>query len=172
MIRVFAPLAFSLPLFAAFPTPQEALGHAFPGAQLTRREHFLTEAQARRVREAAGTELSGLWTVAYEARRNGALVGVGFFDTHRVRTLNETLLVALSAEGRILRVEVVAFKEPLDYLPREAWVKQFEGRRLNPELDQKKGIRPLSGATLSAQAMTDASRRCLALQGLLYGAAQ
>lgn len=169
MIRVLAPLFLTAPLLAAFPTPQEALGLAFPGAQLTRREHFLTEAQAQRVRERAGTGLSGLWTVAYEARREGKLVGVGFFDTHRVRTLNETLLVAITSEGKILRVEVVAFKEPLEYLPREAWVKQFEGRRLDAELSPKKGIRPLSGATLSAQAMTDASRRCLALHGLLYG---
>lgn len=172
MIRVFAPLAFSLPLFAAFPTPQEALATAFPGATLTRREHFLTEAQGLRVKELAGTPLPGLWVVAYEARREGKLAGVGFFDTHRVRTLNETLLVAVSPEARILRVEVVAFKEPQDYLPKAAWMKQFEGHKLDGELDQKKGIRPLSGATLSAQAMTDASRRGLALHALLYGGAR
>jgi len=171
MIRTFTPLAFTMTL-AAFPTPQEALSAAFPGAQLTRREHYLTEAQGQRVLELAGTGLSGLWTVVYEARRDDRLIGIGVFDTHRVRTLNETLLVAISDEGRILRVEVVAFKEPLDYLPREAWVKQFQDHRLDPELNLKKGIRPLSGATLSAQAMTDASRRALALQGILYGASK
>lgn len=172
MIRVLAPLAFALPLFAAFPTPQEALASAFPGAQITRREHFLTEAQAKQIKEAAGTELSGLWTVAYEARRGGSLIGVGFFDTHRVRTLSETLLVAVSSEGKILRVEVAAFKEPQEYLAKEAWVKQFEGRKLDAELSPKKGIRPLAGATLTAQAMIDASRRSLALHGLLYGASK
>lgn len=169
MIRILAPLFLTAPLLAAFPSPQEALEHAFPGAQITRKEHFLTESQARHAKELAGTELTGLWTVAYEARREGRLVGVGFFDTHRVRTLNETVLVAVSAEGKILRVEVVAFKEPLDYLAKEAWVKQFEGRKLDAELSQKKAIRPLSGATLTAQAMTDASRRGLALHQVLYG---
>lgn len=172
MIRVFAPLAFSLPLFAAFPTPQEALATAFPGATLTRREHFLTEAQGLRVKELAGTPLPGLWVVAYEARREGKLAGVGFFDTHRVRTLNETLLVAVSPEARILRVEVVAFKEPQDYLAKEAWIKQFEGRRLDADLSTKKSIRPLSGATLTAQALTEASRRGLALFQALYGEAR
>jgi len=171
MIRVFAPLAFTLPLFAAFPSSQEALDQVFPGAQITRREHYLTDPQAQQVKALAGTALSGLWTIAYEARLGGKLIGVGFFDTHRVRTLNETVMVAVSAEGRILRVEVVAFREPLEYQAKQPWMKQFEGRELDPELSQKRAIRPLSGATLTAQALTDAARRCLALHQTLYGGA-
>ncbi len=172
MIRILAPLAFTLPLVAALPTPQEALAMAFPGAQLTRREHVLTEAQASRVRALARTELAGQWIVTYEARREGRLVGVGFFDTHRVRTLNETLLVAVSAEGRILRVETVVFHEPQDYRAKQAWVRQFEGRALDDRLGLKGEIHPLSGATLTANAMTDAARRCLALDQVLYGGAK
>ncbi|MBK8794662.1 MAG: FMN-binding protein [Holophaga sp.] len=169
MIRVLAPLFLSLPLFAAFPTSQEAIALAFPGAQITRREFFLSEGQTRQVSTLAGTSLAGAWVVGYEARREGKLVGVGFFDTHRVRTLNETVLVAVSAEGRILRVEVVTFKEPQEYLAKAQWIKQFEGKQLDAELSQKKAIRPLSGATLTAQALTDAARRGLALQQVLYG---
>jgi len=168
MIRVLAPLCLSLPLFAALPTTQEALALAFPGTQLQRKEHILTEAQAGRVKALAGVELTGRWVVAYEARRNGTLVGVGFFDTHRVRTLNETLLVAISPEGRVLRVEAVAFHEPVEYMAKEAWARQFEGKALDPQLTLKGAIRPLSGATLTANAMTDAARRCLALHQVLY----
>lgn len=172
MIRVLAPLLFTAPLLAGFPTPQEALAQVFPGAELTRREHFLTEPQAKEVRELAHTELPGYWTVAYEARKGGKLVGLGFFDTHRVRTLPETVLVALAPEGRVLRVEVVAFREPEEYRAKEAWVRQLEGRQLDNELSLKRGIRPLAGATLTANALTDATRRCLALQKVLYGAAR
>lgn len=168
MIRVLAPLAFSLPLFAALPTTQEALALAFPGAQFTRREFVLSDAQAARAKALAQVEVPGRWFVAYEARRGGTLVGVGFFDTHRVRTLNETLLVALSPEGRTLRVEAVAFHEPAEYMAKEAWVRQFEGKALDPQLTLKGAIRPLSGATLTANAMTDAARRCLALHQVLY----
>ncbi len=170
MKQFLALIFLAAPLLAAFPSAQEALSLAFPGAQLTRREYFLTEPQGRQVRDLAGTELSGLWVVAYEARRDGKLKGVGFFDTHRVRTLNETVLVAISAEGHIQRVEVVAFKEPLEYTAKAAWIKQFEERKLDAELSQKKAIRPLSGATLTANAMTDAARRSLALHRVLYGA--
>lgn len=168
MIRALAPLALALPLFGALPTTQEALALAFPGAQLTRREHVLTEVQAGRVRGEAKVEVPGHWIVAYEARRNGTLVGVGYFDTHRVRTLNETLLVAVSSEGRILRVEAVAFREPEEYRAKEAWVKQFDGKVLDAQLSLRGAIRPLSGATLTAHAMTDAARRCLALHQVLY----
>lgn len=172
MIRVLAPLFLSFPLFAAFPSTQEALALAFPGAQITRREYFLSEGQTRQVSALAGTDLTGTWVLGYEARRDGKLVGVGFFDTHRVRTLNETVLVAVNAEGRILRVEVVTFKEPQEYLAKAQWLKQFEGKKLNTELSQKKAIRPLSGATLTAQALTDAARRGLALHQVLYGGTQ
>lgn len=168
MIRILAPLCLTLPLFAALPSSQEALALAFPGAQFLRKEHVLTEVQASRVKALAGVEVPGRWTVAYEARRSGALVGVGFFDTHRVRTLNETLLVALSPDGRVLRVEAVAFHEPAEYMAREAWVKQLEGKALDPQLSLKGAIHPLSGATLTAHAMTDAARRCLALHQVLY----
>lgn len=168
MLRALALLTLSLRLSAALPTPQEALALAFPGAQVVRREFTLGEAQAAQVKALAEVEVPGRWGVAYEARRNGALVGVAFFDTHRVRTLNETLLVAVSAEGRILRVEAVAFREPAEYLPREAWAKQFVGRGLDRDLSLKGAIRPLSGATLTAHAMTDAARRCLATFRILY----
>ena len=158
-----------LPLPAGLPSSQEALALAFPGAVLSRREHWLTEEQASKVRGLAGTPLTGLWQVAYEARRSGQLVGVAFFDTHRVRTLNGTAMVAVKANGTLLRVELVAFHEPLEYLPKEPWVRQLDGRALDPELSLRGSIRPLAGATLTAHALVDAARRGLALHQVLYG---
>ena len=169
MIRILAPLALSLPLFATLPAAQEALALAFPGAHLVRKEHILDEAQAEKAKALSHVDLTSRWIVAYEAWRDGHLVGVGLFDTHRVRTLNETLLVAISPEGRILRVEAVVFREPAEYMAKEAWVKQFEGKGLDPQLSLKGSIHPLAGATLTANAMTDAARRGLALYRVLYG---
>jgi hypothetical protein len=169
MIRVLAPLFLTASLLAGLPTTHEALALAFPGAQIARKEHWLTESQAQQVKERAGTPLTGPWQVAYEARREGRLVGVGFLDTHRVRTLPETAVVAIAAEGHILRVEVVAFREPQEYMAREAWLRQFDGKSLDSQLTLKGAIRPLSGSTLTANALMDAARRSLALHQLLYG---
>ena len=171
MIRCL-PILAVVSLAAGLPTQDQALALAFPRAAFTRKEHFLTEAQARKVIELSGADLPGLWIVAYEARKDGQLQGVAFFDTHRVRTLNETAMVAIAADGKALRVEVVAFREPQEYMAKEAWKKQLEGRRLDGELKLNRGIRPLSGATLTANALTDASRRCLSLWQVLYGPGQ
>ena len=171
MIRILAPLFLTSALIAGLPSTQEALALAFPGATLTRKEHWLTEAQAQRVKELAGTPLAGLWQVAYEARKEGRLQGVAFLDTHRVRTLPETALVAV-ATGRILQVEVLAFREPMDYIAKEAWLRQFDAKRLDAQLSLRGSIRPLAGSTLTATALTEAARRGLALEQVLYGDAR
>jgi hypothetical protein len=164
-------LAFAS-LLHALPTQQQALQLAFPGATFARKEFFLTEAQAARVKDLSRTDLPGLWFVGYEAWKDGRLQGVGFFDTHRVRTERETALVAVGSDGRILRVEVIAFREPQDYAPRQAWIDQFQGKALDDKLSLKRDIRPLAGATLTANALTDASRRGLALWQVFYGGAK
>lgn len=156
-------------LAAALPEREDALKLAFPGAVFTRKEYFLTEAQGAKVKQLSKEELPGLWWIAYEAAKDGKNLGVAFFDTHRVRTLNETAMVAISNEGRVVRVEVIQFHEPQEYMAKDAWKQQFVGRRLDDELSLKQGIRPLGGATLTANALTDASRRCLALWQVLYG---
>ena len=131
----------------------EALGLAFPGAKIDRREHFLTEEQKAKVKELAGAEVSSRYIVAYEARKDGELLGVAFCDTHIVRTLPETTMVAISPKGVVLRVEVVQFHEPEEYAAPGAWTKQLEGKALSPALSLKAEIRPLSGASLTASAL-------------------
>jgi Na+-translocating ferredoxin:NAD+ oxidoreductase RnfG subunit len=64
-------------------------------------------------------------------------------------------------------VEILAFDEPPDYLPKRAWLGQFSGKRLDDELSVKRGIRGITGATLSSQAVTDAVRRVLAIHEAL-----
>ena len=169
MIKLL-PVLLALPLAAALPSQEEALALAFPGAVLTRREFVLTPAQAAQVKALAQREAQA-GAVAYEARRDGKLQGAGFFDTHRVRTQNETALVAVGADGRILRVEVVAFREPQEYLARPAWVRQFDHKGPEPP-SLGREIKPLSGSTLTATALTDAARRALALYQVLYGGAR
>ena len=59
--------------------------------------------------------------------------------------------------------EVLAFDEPPDYLPKKGWLAQLLGRPLDDELRLKRGVRPITGASLSSKAATDAVRRVLAL---------
>lgn len=169
MRRPLAAFAAALPLLASgagarvLLTQEEALGLLFPGCAVERRTVYLTEDQVRDAERDAGTRLVSAIVNPYVATCGGRPGGVALFDTHVVRTLAETVMVAIDPDGRLLRVEVIAFDEPPDYLPRPEWYRQFDGRGLDPELELRHAIRPVTGASLSARAATDAARRALAL---------
>jgi hypothetical protein len=154
-------------LAKVFLTQEEALKLAFPGAVVARRTVFLTEADQKETAALCGGPPPSALAVAYVATRDGRLAGTAYFDTHVVRTLAETLMVVVSPEGKIARIEVLTFSEPEEFLPREHWYAQFPGKALDDELSIKRGIRPVSGATLTARATTEAARRVLALHRVL-----
>ena len=58
--------------------------------------------------------------------------------------------------------------EPEEYLPRPSWYAQFIGKRLDDDLRLKRGIKGVTGATLTARATTDAARRLLALHAVAF----
>jgi len=129
-------------------TVDEALRLAFPGATIERETVFLTKAEMR-----AASELSG----------------EDYFDVHLVRTMEETLLVVVRPDGSIGRVEVISFDEPLDYLPREGWYRQFDGEQLDADLQIDRAIHAVTGATLTAVAAMAAARRVLGLHQVIEG---
>jgi FMN-binding protein len=152
-------------------TQEKALATAFPaGAAVERQTSFLTDAQLARARELAGPgiEIASALVTRYVARGGaGAIVGTAYFDTHRVRTLQETLMIVVGPDGKVGRVDVLAFGEPPEYLPKKGWLDQFAGHGLDGELSVKRGIHGITGATLSSQAATDAVRRVLAIHAVL-----
>jgi hypothetical protein len=103
----------------------------------------------------------------YVARQDGAVVGTAYLDTHRVRTLQETLMIVVAPDGTVERVDVLTFGEPEEYLPKALWFEQFDGRPLDDDLAVKRGIRGITGATLSSHAATEAVRRTLAIHRVL-----
>ena len=179
-MRRFSPLSFkeiflflfllssSLTLAKSFLTQEEALRLAFPkGAVVTRKTAFLSETDRAEVaRRSGGGPPPGL-VAYYVATLDGRDAGSAYFDTHVVRTLPETILVALDPKGAISRIEVLSFSEPEEYLPRGTWYGQFPGRTLGDELSEKKGIRPVTGATITVRVTVEAARRVLALDAYL-----
>ena len=153
---------------------EEALDLAFPGATTVRETLFLTDQQVAEAAELSGFDVPSALVTRYEALdEGGVVVGHAYLDTHRVRTLPETVMIAVGPEGGVLRVEVVVFREPIEYVPREGWYRQFDEEKLDDELALKRGIRPVTGATLTARATTEAVRRVLAIhQVVSVGGAQ
>lgn len=152
---------------ATFSSRDEALAKAFPDAEITRKSVVLTEEQLRAAEKLAGEKLPSQLVFPYEARRDGILIGTGYFDAHRVRTLPQTLLAIVSPEGVLVELTVLAFNEPPEYMAPEKWMKQFEGKILDAGLFMKKDIHGITGATLTARSTTSAARRILAIHQTL-----
>jgi hypothetical protein len=164
-----AALAVAADAATVLVTVDEALALAFPAATVSRETLFLTDRQLQAAAELAGGEQPGAMVTRFVARNGDRTLGYGYLDTHRVRTLPETLLVILTEDGLVRRVEVVAFREPLEYLPRDGWYRQFDGQGLSDDLALKRRIRPVTGATLTASATTAAVRRVLAVHAAVCG---
>jgi hypothetical protein len=152
-----------------FLTKEEALKLAFPGASVERKTAFLTDGQRREAQKLSGeAELPAALATYYTATRDGREIGVAYFDAHLVRTMPETVMVVVDPAGAIVAIEVLSFDEPEEYMPRPRWYAQFSGKALDDELSLKRGIRPITGATLTARATTEAARRVLALHRVLH----
>lgn len=154
-------------------TMDEALSAAFPGCAPKAETHYLSAAQVAKATELAGSSISSAivirQVVTCPGRAGGApaIVGYAYTDTHRVRTLPETVLVIIDPAGKLKRIEVLSFDEPMDYLPRAEWYKVFSGHALDSELALKRGIPSVTGASLTSRATTEAARRALALHGVI-----
>ncbi len=153
-----------------FLSQDEALGIAFPPPATVERETaFLREEQLARARALAGSDVRlGQRVVTYYVGwRDGRPVGVAYFDAHRVRTMREVAMILVLPDGTIDRVEVLSFLEPPEYMASEPWIEQLVGHGLTDDLAVNRGIINLTGATLTAGALTRAARRILALHEVI-----
>jgi len=153
-----------------FLTVEEALDLAFPGCTVERHTVFLTEGQLAEARELAGVEIPGALVYPYRARCGEEAGGTAYFDSHRVRTLPETLMIVVDPEDRVRRIEILVFREPTEYIPPGPWYEQFLGQELSDDLRLQGDIRSVTGATLTARATTAAVRRALAIHRVLQAA--
>lgn len=175
-MRVLTVLVLIVLVFASpadlnakvFYAKEEAIRAAFPEADaIEKQTFFLTDDQKKQVETLARTPLDSKLVTLYIGKRGQKLLGYATIDVHTVRTLPEAILVVLSPEGRVASTLILAFYEPLDYLPNERWLKQFDQARLTPDLRVGGKIAGITGATLTTRAMTESVRKVLALYQVL-----
>ncbi len=174
LVLLLAACVFGLPAWAGkvYLTVPEALALAFPECKVERETFYLSAEDVKKASKLAKSEVDVRIVRPYVARQKGVIVGYAYFDTHRVRTKKETLMIVVDPQQRLGRIEVLAFGEPDEYVPRGAFWAQYKGRRLDDDLALRRGVRGVSGATLTVRAVTDASRRVLALHQAVHGEPQ
>lgn len=151
-------------------TQDEALALAFPGStSIERRTAFLDDADLRAVRQKAGSgvEVTNVVVTYYVGMSRGRPLGVAYFDAHRVRTFPEVVMVVVTPGATVDRIEILSFAEPPEYRAPQDWLRQFQGKGSTEDLAARRGIRYMTGATLTSRAITNAVRRTLALHEVI-----
>ena len=152
-------------IYRTFP---EAIQSVFPQADnLKRRSVYLTPEQLKRAVQYANEPIDTAFLVVYEITKAGKLIGYAYLDTHRVRTLNETVLICIDEKERILHIEQLSFAEPQEYMASDAFLSLFHGQTLSPALSLKGNIPTITGSTLTCSVLTSSARRVLALHKIV-----
>ena len=141
------------------PKEQEALRAAFPDAErFAPKDLLLSDELVSRIEKVARARVRERMVTFYTATRGGEVIGHAVIHSHVVRTKRETFTLAFDPDGRIRRIVIVAFLEPIEYLPSDRWLAQFGGKGEGDRLAVGDDLAPISGATLSARGIAEESR--------------
>jgi len=99
----------------------------------------------------------------YVAKSDAKTVGYGVLMSKKVRTKTAIALYLIDMNEKIKSIEIVAFNEPIEYLPTATWLNVFDQKSSANTLKLNQDIPTTTGATLSARAITDGARAALAL---------
>ena|SRR5437016_4083259 len=103
---------------------------------------------------------------AWKAEAGGRVIGLFVFDRVIGKHLYIDYAVALDPGGRVLRVDILQYRESYGGEVRGAsWLAQFVGKSRGSSLEFNKDIRNISGATLSSMHITEGVKRVLATYG-------
>jgi Na+-translocating ferredoxin:NAD+ oxidoreductase RnfG subunit len=103
---------------------------------------------------------------AWKAQAGGMTLGLFVFDHVIGKHLYIDYAVALDPGGRVLRVEILQYRESYGGEVRQAsWLAQFVGKTSASPLAINQDIRNISGATLSSHHVTEGVKRILAAYG-------
>jgi len=171
MIRVVFPLSVVITLlinFYAFSkvymTRDEALRVAFPDADIiVKKNIFLNSEQVKEIESLAKTKLESKLYLFYEGKKGDETLGYAVIDTHRLRTMTETVIIVVNPDGTHRMTEILAFFEPPDYKPEDNWIDLFNGKALNDSLGMGRDIPNITGATITANSLMNSIRRVLAV---------
>lgn len=174
LVRSIAVVAVALTAAAGpaaakvFHGRKDALEMAFPDAdRIDGKTFVLRDDQVERIERRMRGQLDRKLAKVYTAVQGDDVLGYAVIDVHDVRTLAEAIMVVLTPSGEVRSLRVLAFHEPLEYLPTKRWYRQFENRSLDVPLRLGGDIHGVVGSTLTARATTTAVRKALAYYEVL-----
>jgi electron transport complex protein RnfG len=136
--------------------------------EIVKKNILLSNNQAKALVEQAQTKIDTKIYRIFHAKKDGNILGYGILVLHKVRSNKTAILSIITPDGVLKCIEVIAFNEPMEYIPSANWIKVLENQTLSPRLNLGKDIPTVTGSTLSARAATKAARIALALFNVKY----
>jgi len=130
---------------------------------VSKKQFKLNPSEMKAVQQDAKAKLHSNIIRMYTVKKNKTILGYGVLIVQRVRTQKAAVLYMIDKSQKIKSIEILAFKEPSEYKPNKAWQGVFKGKSKKDNLFSGKGIPTISGATLSARAISDAARIALSI---------
>src|SRR5579871_162978 len=127
---------------------------------------YLSVDAAQKLAFPAATRFAENGGATWKALAGDRLLGLFVLDHVIGKHLYIDYAVALDTSGRVMRVEILQYRESYGGEVREpGWLAQFVGKTSSSPLKVGSDIRNISGATLSSLHITEGGKRILATYG-------
>jgi hypothetical protein len=143
--------------------PMALTQRAFAAKSVETQNIILNDLQVAQLSKASAQKIDTKLYRIYSAKNGTQTVGYGVLVNKKVRTKTAITLYLIGVDGKIKSIEIVAFNEPLEYLPTKTWLDVFDNKNSASTLKLNQDIPTTTGATLSARAISDGARAALAL---------
>lgn len=146
-------------------TPRDLLADFFRSSQnVTYKKIELDAAEKLRLAHRLGYAPSKDSYTFYVATSAGRIDGYAFLDEEKGEHLPITFAVKLSPQGKVMRQEIVVYREARgDEVRDEHFRAQFVGKSAADPIDTNQDIMAVSGATISSRAMAVGVKRAVVL---------
>lgn len=152
-------------------SPSEALKTIFSSSQeiVSEKKTLDAAAKGRFKKELGYAPPKDQWSF-FIARSGSTIDGYALIDNQVGKTEPITFLTAISPNGEVKAVEILAYRESIGgEVKDKRFLKQYERKKKTDPVRTGQDIQNITGATLSARAVSVGVKRGLILWNLFYG---
>ena len=163
--KIIFSILLALPLSAkVLISPIDAMKSSYGDkATITKKNILLSKSKAKLIEQNAQEKLSSKIFRIFKATQENQLLGYGVLVNKKVRSKNAVILYFISKDSILKSIEIIAFNEPLEYIPSQNWNSQFQNISTDTMMKSSRDIPTITGATLSARTITNGSRIAFAI---------
>jgi len=164
-MKVFLIMLLMLTLNAkVLISPVDAMKYCYGfKSEISKKNILLSTKQVKEIQKKAKVRVKSKIFRVFTAKKGKEIIGYGILLNRKVRSKNGATLYMISKNSKLKGIEIIAFNEPMEYIPSNRWLSQFSGLSTSKEPRVGKDISTITGATLSARAITDGARLAFAL---------